>query len=81
MLLDEIKLNLNDVGVLYNHKDGTEVRIAINDREGLLWLVENVFDKYPLITAHQVGRYNLLKYGLLNNIKRFGALFWIFIAK
>jgi len=36
ILLDEIKLKLNDVGVLYNHKDGTEVRIAVNDREGLL---------------------------------------------
>lgn len=74
MLLDETKLKLNDVGVLYNHNDGTEVRIAVNDREGLLWLVENVFDKYPLLTAHQVRRYNLLKYGLLNNIKRFDNL-------
>lgn len=74
LLLDETKLKLNDVGVLYNHNDGTEVRIAINDREGLLWLVENVFDKYPLFSAHQVRRYNLLKHGLLNNIKRFENL-------
>ena len=27
-----------------------------------------------MLTGHQVGRYNLLKYGLLNNIKRFENL-------
>jgi len=65
---------LNGVGTLYDHKDGTEVRLAVNDRESLLWLVENVFDIYPLLTDYQVKRYNLLKFGLLNSIKRFETI-------
>lgn len=74
ILLDEVQLKLNGVGTMYEHKDGTEIRIAVNDRESLLWLVANVFDQYNLLTAHQVKRYNLLKFGLLNNIKRFETL-------
>lgn len=35
-LLDEVQLKLNGVGTMYEHKDGTEVRIAVNDRESLL---------------------------------------------
>lgn len=65
---------MNGVGTLYDHKDGREVRLAVNDRESLLWLVENVFDIYPLLTDYQVKRYNLLKFGLLNSIKRFETI-------
>ena len=48
--------------------------MAINDKEGLLYLIKNVFDVYPLLTSNKLVRYNLLKYGLINNIKNFNTL-------
>lgn len=38
------------------------------------FLIENVFDKYPLVTLNQRQRYNLLRTGILKKIKRLDNL-------
>jgi hypothetical protein len=38
------------------------------------FLIENVFEKYPLVTLNQRQRYNLLRTGILKKIKRLDNL-------
>lgn len=73
-LLKDIKKNLNDIGKIYSYSEKPDSRLAINDKTGLLYLINNVFDLYPLITKNQIIRYNLLKEGLINNVKEFKSL-------
>lgn len=49
-------------------------RLAVNDKAGLLSLIHNVFDVFPLVTENQLIRYLLLKDGLVNNVKEFKTL-------
>jgi hypothetical protein len=72
-ILKNIKDKLNDIGVIYEYADKPDSRLAVNDKSGLLSLI-NVFDVYPLITKNQLIRYLLLKDGLINNIKEFKTL-------
>jgi len=44
--------------------------LAVNDKAGLLSIIHNVFDVFPLVTI----RYLLLKDGLVNNVKEFKTL-------
>jgi LAGLIDADG endonuclease len=48
--------------------------LAVNDKKSLLYLIKNIFDFYPLLTSNQSARYNLLKHGLINEIKKFSTL-------
>lgn len=45
--------------------------MAVNDKEGLLYLIKNVFDEYSLITKHQLIRYHLLRKGFIDAITEF----------
>lgn len=49
-------------------------RLAVNDKAGLLSIIHNVFDVFPLVTKNQLIRYLLLKDGLVNNVKEFKTL-------
>lgn len=53
-------------------------RLAVNDKAGLLSLIHNVFDVFPLVTENQLIRYLFLlkkkKDGLVNNVKEFKTL-------
>ena len=73
-LLENIKNNLNDIGTIYVYPNRKEARLAIWKKDEVRWLVENVFDKHPLITTHQKNRYAKLRFGLLNNITLFHSL-------
>lgn len=62
---------LNGIGVIYEYKDKSDTRLAINDVPGVLYLIENVFDIWPLLSIHQIRRYNLLKKALLDKKTEF----------
>lgn len=74
LLIKDIKKILNNIGTIYVYKTKSDSRLAVNDKESLLYLIKNIFDVYPLLTNNQLTRYNLLKYGLINNIKKFNTL-------
>jgi len=67
-LLEDIKKILFDFGTIYIYPKRKEARLAIFKKDEIKWLIDNVFDIYPLITAHQKDRYAKLRYGFLNNI-------------
>ena len=48
-----------------------ETHLAIVKIEDLKWLIENVYSYNSLLTSHQASRYEILKLGILNNIKSF----------
>lgn len=52
-LLKEIKQILNGVGIFYEYENKPDSRLAVNDTTGLLYLIENVFDQYPLKIKNQ----------------------------
>lgn len=79
-LLQKVHDNLNNIGTFYEHKTKEEVRIAVNDRSGLMTLID-IFDTFPLVTIHQHTRYNLLKEFLVNNIKEFNTLEAFYLYK
>ena len=70
-ILKDIQRALNGVGSIYEYKDKLDSRLAINDKPGLLFIIDKVFDISPLVTKHQATRYSLLKKGLFNNTKEF----------
>jgi len=72
-LIKNIYEKLN-VGVIYQYKDKPDCRLAVNDKKGLLFLIENIFDVYSLLGSNQLARYNLLKNGLTKDLKRFETL-------
>jgi hypothetical protein len=73
-LLEEIKKYLNDFGTIYIYPKRKEARLAIFKKDEIKWLIENVFDMYPLITDHQKNRYAKLREGIINNITFFNNL-------
>lgn len=75
-ILKETKSKLKDIGTIYEYPapDKPDYRLAVNDRTGLIYLINNVFDLYPLKPKNQLTRYLLLKDGLLGNIKEFKTL-------
>ena len=73
-LIKNIKSKLNNIGTIYKYHNKIDCRLAINDISGLFYIMQNVFDKYPLIVENQLLRYLLLKNMLINNIKEFKTL-------
>jgi hypothetical protein len=72
-ILKDIKSKL-DKGVIYEYKDKPDSRLAVNKKSELVYLIENIFDKYSLVTRNQLIRYQLLRYGIVNNITEFKSL-------
>jgi hypothetical protein len=73
-ILKYIKNKLSNIGIIYEYANKPDSRLAINDIAGLFYLMDNVFDRYPLIVENQLIRYLLLKDGLINKIKEFKTL-------
>ena len=73
-IIKNIKYKLNNVGTIYEYVNKPDSRLAVNDKAGLLSLIHNVFDVFPLVTENQLIRYLLLKDGLVNNVKEFKTL-------
>ena len=72
-ILKDIKNKLNDIGTIYEYKDKPDSRLAVNDKSGLLYLI-NIFDLYPLLTKNQLIRYRLLRECLINDVKEFKTI-------
>jgi LAGLIDADG endonuclease len=72
-LLKDIKQKLGK-GVIYEYKNKPNCRLAVNKKSDLRYLIDNIFDKYPLVTKNQIIRYNLLKNGIINEITEFNSL-------
>ena len=69
-LLKEIQTQFNLIGHIYTYPNRDEARWAVTKKSDLIYLIETVFDKYPLITQHQRDRYLRLRYVVLNNFNR-----------
>lgn len=70
LLIKDIQSILGNVGVIYEYPNKPDCRLAVGDRKGLLYLIQNVFDVYPLLSNSQFVRYSLLKNGLINEVKK-----------
>ena len=73
-LLEFIHEKLNNRGKIYLYSNKKEVHLAIVKIEDLKWLIENIFSKYPLLTNSQASRYEQLKLGINNNLKRLDSI-------
>jgi LAGLIDADG endonuclease len=62
------------IGIIYEYKNKPDCRLAVNKKSDLLYLINNIFNKYPLITKNQFIRYHLLKNGIINEITEFNTL-------
>lgn len=76
ILLEEINNLLNFInnknnGKLYHYPEKEEARLAFTKLEDIKFLIDNIFDNYNLKTLTQYNRYNLLRTGINNSIKRF----------
>lgn len=82
-MLKGIQSKLNGIGSIYEYTNIPESRLVVNDKRGLLYLVENIFEPNPLVTKNQLIRYQLLKDGLINQINEFNTLeeYYIYKAK
>lgn len=72
-ILKDIQSKLG-VGIIYEYCNKLDCRIAVNKKSELLFLINNIFDKYPLITKNQLIRYQILKNGIVNEITEFKTL-------
>lgn len=70
-LIKSVQKRLGDIGSIYQYENKPDVRLAVNDRQGLLYLINNVFNEYSLITKHQLIRYHLVRKGLTDGITEF----------
>jgi len=61
-------------GKIYTYPKRKEAVLAYTKLLDIQFLIENVFDKYPLVTLNQRQRYNLLRTGILKKIKRLDNL-------
>jgi hypothetical protein len=69
-LLLHIQKMLNNIGHIYEYPSRDEARLSLTKLSELKYLIENIFDISPLITAHQRSRYTIFRYGVLNNFNR-----------
>jgi len=71
-LLQNIHLNLNNLGNYYKYLHRNEVRISMTKIDNLKWLITNIFEISPLLTKHQRNNSfsSRLKYGILNKFNR-----------
>lgn len=72
-ILKDIQSKLG-IGVIYEYINKPDCRIAVNKKWDLIYLIENIFDKYPLITKNQTIRYHLLKNRIINEVTEFKTL-------
>lgn len=72
-LIKDIHRNLAELGVVHISRTKAEVRLAVNDNEGLLEIIR-LFSYCPPFTSHQLSRFLWLKHGIENNIKEFKTL-------
>lgn len=70
-MIKDIQIKLNGIGTIYEYTNKPDSRLAVNDTQGLLYLIQNVFEPNPLLTKNQLVRYQLLKEGLINHINVF----------
>jgi len=70
----EIHNNFKLSGKIYTYPNRKEAVLAYTKLLDIQFLIEIVFDKYPLVTLNQRQRYNLLRTGILNKIKRLDNL-------
>jgi|ERR1700679_1717733 uncharacterized protein YkuJ len=70
----ETQNNFKLSGKIYTYPNRKEAVLAYTKLLDIQFLIENVFDKYPLVTLNQRQRYNLLRTGILNKIKRLDNL-------
>jgi LAGLIDADG endonuclease len=68
------KLEKRGTIYIYNNEKRQEVHLAITKIIDLKWLIDNIFEKYTLVTKHQILRYEKLKLGIINNIKNLNDL-------
>ncbi|OAX30699.1 endonuclease, partial [Rhizopogon vinicolor AM-OR11-026] len=73
-LLEKMKTQLNSIGHIYVYPLRDEVRWAVTKKSELIYLIETVFEKQPLLTQHQRNRYARLRYGVLNSLNRVETL-------
>ena len=64
------------MGKIYEYPKKEEAHLAIYKVEDLkcLGYAENIFSKYPLLSDHQALRYEQLRIGITNNLKRLDSL-------
>jgi hypothetical protein len=74
VLIKDIHDKLNKVGVIYEYPNKPDCRLAVGDKNGLLYLFNMVFDVYPLLAKNQLQRYNFLKHCVTNDVKKFQTL-------
>lgn len=65
---------MNLPGTLKNYPHRNEVRLAITKQQDLLYIIKEIFNKFPLLNNKQRLRYYKLKQGILNNIKKFKSI-------
>jgi LAGLIDADG endonuclease len=70
----KIHNNFKLSGKIYTYPKRKEAVLAYTKLLDIQFLIENVFDKYPLVTLNQRQRYKLLRTGILNKIKRLDNL-------
>lgn len=73
-LLKLIQSKLNNIGKIYEYVNKEEAHLAVYKVEELKWLIENIFSYYPLLTIHQRLRYEQMRKGVINNLKRLDTL-------
>lgn len=73
-LLEFIKKMLNNKGIIYNYEKRKETHLSIARNEDLIWLIDNIFSKYPLLTVYQSTRLEQIKFGINNQLKRINKL-------
>lgn len=71
-LIEFLQKELNLPGTIYKYPHRDEARLAIVKLEDIKAVIP-LFDKYPLIKKSNRDNYSRLKYGVLNNINRFGS--------
>jgi hypothetical protein len=71
-MIRDIQIELNGIGSIYEYPNKPDVRLVVNDKQGLLYLIENVFEPNSLLTKNQLIRYQLLKESLINEFKTLG---------
>lgn len=74
LLIKIIQENLGNIGVIYEYENKPDCRLAVSDQKSLLYLIENIFDVYPLLSYNQFMRYSLLKNVIKKQVKQFKTL-------
>jgi len=74
ILIEYIQKRLDKKGIIYYYEKRNDVHLSIAKNKDIIWLIENLFDRYNLLTKHQLTRLEQIKFGLRNNIKRINNL-------